>query len=309
MKTKPEFTASIVILSDKSSGSSILQNVLGRHPNVSRICENRFNYESKYWAYSTAILGLPQPVMEYSHEFPVKKSKAIKSINDLFRTAGIVYQFGKSPSKIDVFRGWTLLSKKHSPIFLEKSPHHLHYWDSLQLMNEYRLSMNATPIKFIGLIRNPMDTLFSMWQRWYAIPNRRQYEWLRAYENMLEFKSIVGKDMLIIKYEDFVEDPETLNILCDFIGIDADSELSSTIHRNSVQKWRIHKNFGFVLDDCVKKLALQFYTPESLHNTSNKRWTILQFLSRPRFRLLITKGHFINRIKRFIKLILRIEKR
>ena len=81
--------SSVVLLSDKSSGSTILQKVLGQHSNISRICEKENNYESKYWAYSTAILGLSQPIMKYSHEFPIGKAKAVKSINSLFRISSV----------------------------------------------------------------------------------------------------------------------------------------------------------------------------------------------------------------------------
>ena len=110
-------SACVIILSDKSSGSSILQNVLGQHAFISRICDERFNFESKYWEYCAAILELPQPNMNYSHEFPIKKQKAIQSLNELCKTANVTFTLGENPTKIELFQGWTLLAKKTNPFF------------------------------------------------------------------------------------------------------------------------------------------------------------------------------------------------
>ena len=298
----------IVLLSDKSSGSTILQKIITSHPQIKNIRSDLNNYESKYWEYATAILGLEQPKMKYSHEFPISRKKALQRIDKLLKQdAGLNIDIRNfSDAKEYIFNGWEALCEKYSPVFFEKSPHHLHYKEALNLMYEYIQKYPNTDFKFIGLVRNPIDTLYSMWKRWYAIPEQRQYEWLRAYNNLLDFKFKLNEYLKIVKYEDLVKNPEELRDLFNFIGVNYSPELETNLHNRSLNKWKNDKNFAFHLSQEVFELAKKFYSTEKLQN-ENKNivyWQILSKLNKPSFRLLVTKGslkRFMKKLKYYLK--------
>jgi len=117
----------LMILSDKSSGSSILMQELAKNPDFKKIQPGKFHDESKYWMYANAILNPnSQPEMRYSYEFPISRENAIKSLNKLMRKSGLDYNFDNKSKKSDFFNGWLKLCQKYQPIFLEKSPHYIH---------------------------------------------------------------------------------------------------------------------------------------------------------------------------------------
>ena len=129
-------TSCVMILSDKSSGSTMLQYELGKYAGINRIDGHGRNFESKYWAYATAVLGLPQPKMRYSWEFPVSRRNAAKALGSLFSVAGIPSPARGEWDREAVFGGWADLCRRYAPVFLEKSPHHLHFSEALGLVRE-----------------------------------------------------------------------------------------------------------------------------------------------------------------------------
>ena len=153
-------------------------------------------------------------------------------------------------------------------------------------------------MKYIALIRNPMDTLYSMWKRWYAIPEIRQFEWLRAYKNLSDFVEKNQKYCLFIKYEELVKKPkEIFQKIYKFLGIE--SELPNMeFHKCSINKWRNDKIFAFNLSPQVYKFSKRWYKNEELKNNGNSiLWDFMVTFSIYRFNLMMIK----NRIKKFIK--------
>lgn len=283
-----------MILSDKSSGSSILQNVLAEDDIFKKLNPGKFYDESKYWIYAVAILKNDlQPPMRYSYEFPISRKKALEALNNLMKCSRIKFYFNNNTSLNDIFLAWQKLCERHKPIFLEKSPHHLHSWEALNLIIKFMNKVNNVEMKFIGLIRNPMDTLYSMWKRWYAIPELAQYEWLRAYKNLLKFKSIVGEKLLLIKYEELVKNSEkTLITIYDFLGLDFRFTKKLNLHNRSLLKWKNDTNFGFNLDTQVLDLAHKLgYDDELLINNKKNylKWTLIKILYHFKFKEIIFK--------------------
>ena len=75
----------IMILSCKSSGSTALQNLLNKLPQVNRIKKTRhFEYETLYWTKAASILGMPQLNMLDS-EVPIPKKKAKDDIESIVK--------------------------------------------------------------------------------------------------------------------------------------------------------------------------------------------------------------------------------
>ena len=134
-------------------------------------------------------------------------------------------------------------------MLVEKSPHHLHAPATLSLMRRYRESRGAESLQLVGLVRNPMATLYSMWTRWAVVPERRQHEWVRAYENLLRLESELDGGLLIVRYEDLVTDPVggVLSDVLTRVGLDpkALAPTQEAARLDSVMRWQSDPRFGF----------------------------------------------------------------
>jgi len=167
----------IIILSSKSSGSSVLQRLLAQNNSAKHVTSTRHNEnETLYWVKAASILELPQVNMLDS-EVPIQKHRAKQELIDLLKENVDKEYIPIDDDRAFVFDGWAKLCQHFSPVFIEKSPHHLHQWSSIQLIMQCMQELNDVEFLIIGLVRNPMDTLYSMWCRWRSRPEQMQYEW------------------------------------------------------------------------------------------------------------------------------------
>jgi uncharacterized protein YceK len=256
---RSDLLRSVLILSDKSSGSTILQNELAKHPDVN-LCSWTVHQENEtlYWCKAAALLGMPQAKMMDSTILPMPAARARAELTE-FLQANLPGWAVPATDEGLIFEGWERLCDRYSPVFLEKSPHHLHSPSALSLLE--RASSNSAremDIRAIGLVRNPIDTLYSMWKRWRTRPELRQREWVAAYENLRSFSQKLGNRMIVIRYEDLVNDPSTMSEVCRFIGVAPSEEVGSGIRAGSVSQWGKDRGFGFQPDESVVELAETF---------------------------------------------------
>jgi hypothetical protein len=113
-------------------------------------------------------------------------------------------------------------------------------------------------LRVVGLIRNPIDTLYSMWQRWRIRPELRQHEWVGAYENLRSLTQQLGNRMMIVRYEDLVGGGSTIGEVCDFLGIGRNQDVGSGIRSSALSQWHRDRKFGFQPDQRVIDLAVSF---------------------------------------------------
>lgn len=271
----------IIILSSKSSGSSALQNLLAMFSQVNHVSKTRhFQNETLFWTKAASILGLPQVKMLDS-EVPISQEKAKVDLINLLRDNLNSYTLPKDNEEF-IFYGWKMLCKQYSPIFLEKSPHHLLQWSALELIMECIKRFPEIDFLIIGLVRNPMDELYSEWRRWKTIPEKNQYQWLTAYYNLLKFKDLTGYKMVIIRYEDMVNDSSCLKKVFKFIGTTEDYN-NDYLHARSIGKWKKDKFYGFKLSEEVINLAEKYgYSRQELIKNNNKKrfWLFYRYLLR-----------------------------
>lgn len=258
----------IIILSEKSSGSSVLQRELSRHSKISTIqITKHTEAETLYWVKAANILGYPK------HSFwggkpPFPKRYSRKSINyllasntniDLSRYANCSdWEFIKS--------GWDNLIESQAPVYLEKSPHHLNQWPALACLNKY-IKESGKNIKIIGLVRNPLSVIYSAYQRWSSDVYNRQFFWEQSYRNLLAMRQIHGNDSIkIIRYEDLIGNPtDNFKDLFDFLGLDYESQIGSELHSNSLNKWESDPEFSFRLNETVMEIGNEFgYSAEDM---------------------------------------------
>jgi hypothetical protein len=252
----------VVILSDKSSGSSILQAELRTHPSVNGVMVTPHQEgETLYWNKAAALLGLSQERMLDSTVLPLTSSKARRALVGLCADNLVAFQPPTDDREL-VFEGWRALVLAGRPVFLEKSPHHLHYRSALDLIQEAESTSPDIAYRYLGLIRDPVDTLHSMWTRWRVPPDRRQHEWVRAYRNLADFAAETGAGFRLVRYEDLAADPcAVLADLCRFIGVEPWPGLGATITSASVGSGHRDPDFGFRASPELVELARRWGYP------------------------------------------------
>jgi hypothetical protein len=268
----------IIILSSKSSGSSALLRILSSFPQVKRIRSTRhYEFETLYWVKAASLLGLPQVNMIDS-EVPIAKEKAKSDLLKLLNDNLDCYSAPQDEAEL-IFGGWKLLCKQYGPIFIEKSPHHLHQWSALELIRECMRKQPEIDFLLVGLVRNPMAMLYSSWDRMRTVPEANQYEWMTAYDNLLRFKGKIGDKMVVIRYEDMVKTLSCLKKVFDFIGVNGVPLMNESFHPKSMHKWRNDQFYGFQLSAEVVDFAKKFgYCEEELKNQNSFLWNIYREL-------------------------------
>lgn len=266
----------IVILSAKSSGSSACQRWLTRLAGARHVAHTR-HYESEtlYWVKAASLLGEPQAQMLDS-EVPIPRARARADLEALLGANVPGFELPRDDRTL-VFEGWRALCLAHAPLFIEKSPHHLMQRSSLELLRQAIEMQPEIEVFSLGLVRNPMDTLYSAYRRWRTPPERAQYEWLRSYENLRDWVSARGEAAALVRYEDLVAGPQVLKPALRFAGVE-DSELEDAprdFDARSLGRWREDDSFGFQLAPAVRELAKQYgYREEELFNEPHPAWPL-----------------------------------
>ncbi len=270
---------SALILSDKSSGSSVLQRELARHSAVSIMRKPQHQEdETLYWSKAAAVLGLDQPRMIDSIILPMERQVALDSLEQLFAD-NLPEPIPPPQSRSEIFSAWRLLAVEYGPVFLEKSPHHLHNVDVLELLLAARDATPDVRFRFVGLVRNPVDTMYSMWKRWRTPPEAREGEWCRAYSNLQWLHEQAPEHTHLIRYEDLTADPGALGDLFGFLGLELEAGLGETLHSRSVQAWRNDRGFGYQPSEQVRRIAASFgYSDEDLANPLSRTWPLRRTL-------------------------------
>jgi len=241
-----------------------LQKLLCNGTNARHVQHTRHGeYETLFWTKAASILGLPQAQLLAS-EVPIAPRKARTDLITL-----LAYNVPRFVPPNDdealVFEGWRALCKRFAPVFVEKSPHHLQQWSCLELMASAVHRLPDIEFRFIGLVRNPMDMLYSAWRRWRLAPQAAQFEWFQAHRNLLRFKELVGDRLTIVSYETLVSQNGVARAVLNKMDIEGAPVRVSSLHKNSVLSWKRDTGYGFQLDSTVAQLAAEYgYTPEEL---------------------------------------------
>ena len=274
----------IIILSEKSSGSSACQNLLSKFAIVQHVSSTRhFENETLYWTKAASILGLHQEKMLDS-EVPIPPDAAKADLLELLKDNLDSYT-QPFDNRTLIFDGWRLLCEHFAPVFLEKSPHHLFQWSALQLILECMRTLDSIDFLLIGLVRNPMDTIYSQFKRWRTRPEQLQFQWATAYLNLLRLADEVGGRLVIIRYEDMVASLDYLKPVFDFCAVQIDSADQEYLHERSILKWKADRLFGFKLAKEVADLAGKYgYSDFELSNASIPLWPAYREVSRLGYR-------------------------
>ena len=290
---------SILILSNKSSGSSAVQRLLAQAADLKCVEKTRhFQNESLYWTKAASLLNLPQVDMLDS-EVPIPRRQAKDDLITLLQDNVPDYQAPDNDQSL-IFDGWHQLCEQYQPIFLEKSPHHLLQSSALSLIVSCMEKLEGqVDFLLIGLVRNPMDVLYSAFRRWKTPPEKLQYEWLTAYENLRDlamdlgdrnpntpFKYNPNGRLVTIRYEDLAGSLDPLAPVFDFCETQPNADAKS-LNRKSLLKWQQDTLFGFTLAPDVLALAQTYgYDTRELVNAASPLWPLYRTSMRRAYRSL-----------------------
>lgn len=230
---------SLIILSQKSSGSSILQNELTKHPDIHHAAHTQhYENETLYWIKAACLLEFPKETFYDNHIAYTKETARAELLEFITANCPNFDGHGLSEEAL-IDAGWQALSQNYGPIFLEKSPRHLQNRSALDAMLQ-SFERQGTDFLLIGLIRHPMAVLYSMWDRWKSPPNYKQWVWIEAAKNLQYIQKIVPPENLITtRYEDMVENPEGLmKEITGRLGVPWNADMGKAMHRKSTNKWK-----------------------------------------------------------------------
>jgi hypothetical protein len=236
----------------------------------------------------------------HDSEVPIQKRRAKQDLINLLKENVDKKCIPIDDDKAFVFDGWEKLCEHYAPVFVEKSPHHLTQWSSIKLILECMEKFKDIEFLIIGLVRNPMDTIYSMWSRWRSRPEQMQYEWLLAYQNLTKLNEILKGELIIVKYEELVAQKSSLEKVYQFLGRDQPPQ--KILHSKSLSKWRKDKSFGFSLAPEVLEQAEYFgYDCSEFINEGYLAWPIYRELTRLGYKSTSYISNRLRTLKTYIK--------
>lgn len=298
--------AVVILLSDKRSGSTMLERELCRHPGIQHIRFTPHSYnESHFWLKSACLLstdpkGFSGGVRPNSYGSPSAIRKSLVST-----VQGNVPDFQiPTDDRELVFKGWEALCEEFAhPVFFEKSPQHPHHWAALELILEWA-KMTEYTVRFIGLVRNPMAVMYSAQQLFFTEPEKRQFGWVTGNRNIQKLARLVGPEQFLwMKYENLIGNPDSgFKEICELIGVLPDSKLGQSVNADSLYKWREDSAFQFQLDPEVAIFAREFgYLDEELINPPKPQLGIGRRVFRNlRFKMKRAESLLYNSVKRHL---------
>ncbi|MBK0398740.1 sulfotransferase [Limibaculum sp. M0105] len=248
----------IFVLSTKSAGSSVLQETIFRRTGFQVAPRTRhFENETLYWTKAASVLGLDQIALPMS-EVPIPARRAEHELRKFLAENGAGLPAGV-PSEAALFEGFRKLCQAQGGLMLEKSPHHLYQAEVIRLMERFADASPSVRVRFIGLIRNPLDTLYSSWKRFGVPPGDEERCWRVAYENLRELAARRPDDVRILRYEDVVSGEADVGAVLEELGIDLSEDAPAPVlHARSVAKWRKDPYFGHLLGAETIRIARSF---------------------------------------------------
>jgi hypothetical protein len=256
----------VIVLSDKRSGSTFLEKELVSHPDINHVKYTPHTYnETHYWVKAARLLNSSRQLFSGGN-YPESYGNARQARKSLIATVcRNIPGFEVPENDLDlVFNGWEALCGAFAcPVFIEKTPHHIHNWAALELMLQWA-EKTSFDVQFVGLIRNPVAVMYSAFKLFGTDPEKRQFGWLDATRNLLMIERLVGEQSFLwVKYEELVGNPgKEFSRLCDFIGLSSVTSMGKSAHTKSDRLWVEDEQFLLQLDPAIKRFAQQFYYSE-----------------------------------------------
>lgn len=277
-----------ILLSSKGAGSSGLKNYLNANFGINLIAHSpHFENETLFWSKAASILGMPQDSMHRS-EVPISYKKAVIGMEEFLHRNGIQISLNRDTPKEEFFELFLRLCENTGFPVTEKSPHHLFNFSNIQLIIDFQQYMlGRVNVVLLGMVRNPIDTVYSAWCRWRYNCSDFEREWLASYRHLHELvQSRIP--VTVFRYEDLCGSTEDLDEFlmtsCGFIK----RSNHYTFHNRSLQKWKRDGLFEYIPSVQAQAVAADFgYTPSDLRDERDPSlwWTLREVVNGWRFKM------------------------
>ena len=270
----------IIILSEKSSGSTVVQELISGLADVKYIeyTKHREN-ETLYWTKAASVLGYPQQKMVAS-EVPIPSGRARKELIS-FLSRNLNSYTIDIRDKQSIFQSWEALTLRYGPVFVEKSPHHLLQTSALKLIHECADYLGDVDFYIVGLIRNPMDVIYSQFRRWGTSPDAVDAQWLAAYKNFRLCAELFEERFKVFRYEDLCSDLKSVEELASFLELVQPAEGGNLqlLDRPSISKWRNDSRYGYTLSNSTELYCSEYgYVAKDFENKRGVLWPVYRFI-------------------------------
>ena len=261
----------VILLSDKRSGSTMLQNELSKHPDIQHVAYSPHTYfETHHWLKAAVLLGMPAETFYGHRVYPGYGSKknARTYLIDCVKRNVPDFHVPACDREL-VFRGWEALCDRFAkPVFFEKSPQHVAQWAALSLMLEW-IQQTEFQVRVIGLVRNPHGVLASASKLFLSDGERRQFGWADMHRNLLAFRDMLPHGSFhLVRYEDILADPgRAFTQTLEYLGLPVNDRVSTGVRQGEDNKWRMDNEYSVQLHESVKQVARQLgYSENDLTN-------------------------------------------
>jgi len=195
----------IFLISQPRAGSTLLQRILGSHPDIHTVSEPWLLLPSIYalrekghWAEYDASMAC-RAMQEFLRTLPQGEGDYIEGVRRMY---AYLYERGLSES-----------AKKY---FLDKTPRYYFIIPELK-----RLFPKG---HFIILLRNPLAVLCSILDSWvrgaWFLLGEQKYDLLTAPQRLLAGIESSGEQCIVVHYEKLVSEPESeVQEICDKLGV------------------------------------------------------------------------------------------
>lgn len=227
-------TVPLFVIGKHRSGTTWLSNLLIDHPDIEGVhhASHRGIHESAFFSHVVGRYGDLEVFSNYV-EFA-----SVISQSDYFRLAGVSFDdlLELYPSSYtDVFRAVMdrMATRSSAKYWIEKSPMHTFY------MRE--IGQTYTDAKFVGILRNPVDTAFSWLKQQDLSSSSQRLMGLARITidkyvvdvHMLRMKAAWPERVHVIRYENLCQNKsDVLRGVCNFLDL-APAELRSKYKPNT----------------------------------------------------------------------------
>lgn len=257
------------------SGTDLLQSLLNTHVDIC-IPPEASTVPLLYHKYHSQTKWNEKKKIQFIHDvFLDNKINAWwgltkQFVNDSFKSVEIM-SFGEGVKFL--YRLFATKSGANSKVLGDKNPANTLYMDKIE-----KVFPNS---KFIALVRNPIDNVNSFMNVSFDSNNPKilAHRWDFYNKHILEFKKRKPEKLLIVNYENLVNDTEnSLSIIADFLSIENDFYVEKK--RQKKHKWQnnleddisqIHIGKG---EENLSSTEIKYINSICAHTASKLNYTI-----------------------------------
>jgi hypothetical protein len=261
----------VILLSDKRSGSTILQTEFLSHPDVRGLDYTSHTYlESHHWLKAAVMTGQPDRLFSAGQIYPGYGGARNARTYMIDTITGNLPDFVPPQDDRDlVFEGWEALCQHYAkPVFFEKSPQVLANWASVIMLLEW-VKKTSFDVRLVGLVRNPLAVQHSAQLLFGSVPVARQYGWAETHRNLLALRQMLPEDrLMLLRHEDILADPQArFADLCRYVGLENSDGMGQQITARTQDRWKDDPDYTLRLHPSVVHVAKALgYHDDELQN-------------------------------------------